>query len=127
MVLHEFAGLEIACALARRLQDAARGRSLTEQMLRSPLIEVHPLTSSLISDAIELGTQKMLRGGDSLYAALSQQIEGEIISWDDELIRRAGALDPLQWLERNARESTQGVDPLPGHADEPHAGGDLGL
>jgi predicted nucleic acid-binding protein len=107
VALHEFAVVEIACALARRLRDASRGRVLTEQMLRSPLIEVHPLIPSLISAAIELGTRKLLRAGDSLYAALSHQLGGEVVSWDDELIRRAEALDPVQWLERDAREGAQ--------------------
>jgi hypothetical protein len=81
----------------------------------------------LIGDAIELGTQKLLRGGDSLYAALSQQVDGEVVSWDDELIRRAGALDPVRWLARHARESAQGVSPPPKLGDQHSARGDLGL
>lgn len=106
IALPEFAGLEIACALSRRLRDAELGRALTDQMLRSPLITTYALNPSLLQHAFEVGTRDFLRAGDALYTALSATIEGELVSWDDELIQRSRALSPQEWLVRNARENS---------------------
>lgn len=100
--LHDFAGLEIACALSRRLGDGERARALTDQMLRSPLLTVHALSPHFIQQAVERGTTDLLRAGDALYAALAHEVDGEIVSWDGELISRAGAVDPEEWLRRAA-------------------------
>ena len=101
IALPEFAQLEIACALSRRLRSADNGRSLTDQMLESPLITTHSLSRAMLRQAIQVGTRDFLRSGDSLYAALEERMEGELVSWDGELIKRAGALTPERWIERN--------------------------
>ena len=100
--LPEMAKLEIACALARRLRDAARGRSLADQMLNSPLVTVYSLNRAMLRQAVQVGTRGFLRSGDALYAALADRLGGEIVSWDGELIKRAGAFTPTDWIERNA-------------------------
>lgn len=100
--LPEMAKLEIACALARRLRDAARGRSLADQMLNSPLVTVYSLNRAMLRQAVQVGTRGFLRSGDALYAALADWLGGEVVSWDGELIRRAGAFTPTDWIERNA-------------------------
>lgn len=101
VVLPDFAELEVACALARRLRDPERGRQLAEEMLRSPFVAVRALDSSLLRGAITAGTEKLLRAGDAVYAAVTEVVEGEVVSWDEELIRRAGAMTPEQWMEQN--------------------------
>ena len=100
--LPELAKLEIACALARRLRDAERGRSLADRMLGSPLVTAQPLNRAMFRQALEVGTRRFLRSGDALYAALAAWLNAEIVSWDGELIDRAGALTPTGWIERNA-------------------------
>lgn len=104
IALPDFAELEVACALARRLRDAERGKDLAGQMLRSPLITVHSLDSSLLRRAVDVGTRKLLRAGDAVYAAVTELTGGEVVSWDEELIRRAGAVTPREWTERNASQ-----------------------
>jgi len=96
IALPEFAELEIACALARRLRDTGRGRSLAGQMLESPLVTRYSSTRTALREAVRVGTRGFLRSGDALYAALAERLEGELVSWDGELIDRAGALTPEQ-------------------------------
>lgn len=96
------AKLEIACALARRLRDAERGRSLADQMPGSPLVTVYALNRSMLRQALQVGTRDFLRSGDALYAALAKWLDAEVVSWDGELIKRAGASTPTDWIERNA-------------------------
>jgi predicted nucleic acid-binding protein len=116
IALPGLAELEIACALARRLRDAARGKDLADQMLRSPLITVHPLDPSLLRRAVEVGTRRLLRAGDALYVAAAELTGGEVVSWDEELIQRAGAVTPREWTEQEC--ATRGP-PGGGAGDEP--------
>jgi predicted nucleic acid-binding protein len=116
IALPDFAELEVACALARRLRDAERGKDLAGQMLRSPLITVHSLDPALLRRAVEVGTRQLLRAGDAVYAAVTELAGGEVVSWDEELIQRAGAVTPREWMEQNAppedgREGAPGDEP----------------
>lgn len=116
IALPDFAELEVACALARRLRDGERAKDLAGQMLRSPLITVHSLDSSLLRRAVEVGTRKLLRAGDAVYAAVTDLTGGEVVSWDEELIQRAGAVTPREWTEQNAPQEDR-QEGVPG--DEP--------
>lgn len=102
ITLPEFAQLEIACALARRLRDAELGRGLTERMLGSPLVTTHSLNRAKVREAVQVGTSRFLRAGDALYAALAEGLGGNVVAWDAEMVRRAGALTPRDWLERHS-------------------------
>ena len=116
VALPDLAELEVACALARRLGDGQRGKDLAGQMLRSPLITVHALDSSLLRRAVEVGTRKLLRAGDAVYAAVGELTGAVVVSWDGELIERAGAVTPREWMQENGpqEEDREGI---PG--DEP--------
>lgn len=98
VALPEIAQIEIACALARRLRDPEQGRSLTERMLGSPLVRTYSLSRARLREAIQIGTSSFLRSGDALYAALAEGLEGEVVTWDSELVERAGALTPDDWI-----------------------------
>ena len=100
--LPTFAWLEIACALARRRQDAARGQQLASMVLTSPHIMRVQLDGLLLTQALLSGPSLFLRGADALYAATAVMYATQLISWDDELIRRAGALTPSDWLAANS-------------------------
>ena len=102
IALPELAELEIACALARRLGDPTRGSKLAGRMLDSPLVAKHSVNRPAILRAIRVGTRSLLRSGDSLYAALARSVEGQLVSWDRELIARAGAFTPDNWVRRHA-------------------------
>lgn len=117
VALPDFAELEVACALARRLGDGERGRALAGQMLRSPIIGVHSLDASLLRRAVEVGTRELLRAGDAVYAAVAELTGGEVVSWDEELIQRAGAVTPREWMDENAPRRGAGDEPESESAD----------
>ena len=103
IALPDFAELECACALARRLRDGERGRDLAAEMLRSPLITAHSLDPALLRRAIDVGTRKLLRAGDAVYAAVAELTGGEVVTWDGELIQRMGAVTPEEWTDEHGR------------------------
>ena len=102
MALPQLAKLEIACALARRLRDPECGRGLVDRMLGSPLVTMYSMNRAMLRQALEVGTRGFLRSGDALYAALAEWLAAEVVSWDGDLIERAGASTPTGWIERNA-------------------------
>lgn len=101
IVLPEYAELEIACAMARRLGDAGQGRDLAGRMLESPLVTTHSSNRARLRKAVAVGTRRFLRSGDALYAALAEELECEVVAWDGELAGRGGALTPAEWMARN--------------------------
>lgn len=99
--LPTFAWLEIACALSRKQRDATVGPQLAYGLLNSPyIVHVH-LDTTLLDQAILSGTRAFLRGADALYAATAELNHARLISWDEELVRRANAITPSDWLLAN--------------------------
>jgi predicted nucleic acid-binding protein len=102
IALPAIARLEVACALSRRLRDARQGRDLADRLLLSPLITEIDL-GSLLGTALTVGTESFLRAGDAFYAAVATDEDGLIISWDEELLRRANAVTPSAWLSEHGK------------------------
>lgn len=117
VALPDFTELEFACALARRLRDGERAKDLAGQMLRSPLVAVHSLDSALLRRAVEVGTRQLLRAGDAVYAAVAELTGGQVVSWDQELIQRVGAVTPREWTDENAPEK-EDEEGMPGREPE---------
>ncbi|MFQ6044993.1 MAG: type II toxin-antitoxin system VapC family toxin [Gemmatimonadales bacterium] len=101
VALPAYAQVEVACALARRKQNAEVGRTLAAGLFAAPTVEVHALDSGLLEQAVHRGTHASLRAGDALYAALAERVEGQLVSWDGELTERAHAVTPETWLGEN--------------------------
>jgi predicted nucleic acid-binding protein len=97
----EFVVLEVACAVARRLRDPIRGEQAAEALWAHAGLRFYPHDEDLLREALRLGTQQFLRGADALYAATAALTGAQLISWDNELVRRAGALTPTAWLDAN--------------------------
>jgi len=102
IALPAIARLEVACALSSRLRDAERGRDLAHRLLHSPLITEIDL-GSLLGTALTAGTESFLRAGDAFYAAVATDEDGILISWDEELLRRANAVTPSTWLSEHGQ------------------------
>ena len=101
LVIPTFAVVEVACALSRRRRDSGMGRRLMEDLLRLAVVVQVPTDATLLSIALRRGSDLFLRGADALYAATSQITGSTLVSWDRELIQRAGALSPTDWLQAN--------------------------
>ncbi len=101
IALPELAELEVACALARRLRNAELGCRQAQRLLESPLVSTYPLNRAMLRSAIQTGTRRFLRSADALYAALADGKSNHLITWDRELIERAGGFTPRGWLGRH--------------------------
>lgn len=91
---------EVGCALARRAGDSAVGLSAAERLRNHPSLTLHALDEPLLALAMDIGVRQMLRAVDALYAATSALAKAPLISWDAELVSRAGAVTPESWLAR---------------------------
>jgi predicted nucleic acid-binding protein len=90
--------VEATCALSRRAQNSTAGQAVLQQLRAQPLLVLHPLDELLLATATQLGIQQLLRGADALYAATAAMLNAPLISWDTELVHRAGAITPADWL-----------------------------
>ncbi|MFN2315880.1 MAG: type II toxin-antitoxin system VapC family toxin [Gemmatimonadales bacterium] len=93
--------VEVACALARRMRHPERGRLLADSVLDPAVLTIVPFDNGLLAEAIAIGTELFLRAGDAIHAAVAARTDGRLLSWDTELIHRAGAMTPEQWLDEN--------------------------
>jgi predicted nucleic acid-binding protein len=98
--LHQpaFAVTEAACALARRLRDPVQGSRLARMLLASLPVTELPLDVAFLSRAESLGARQFLRAADALYAAAAEVTGSQLVTWDDELRDRVGALSPSEWM-----------------------------
>jgi predicted nucleic acid-binding protein len=99
IIVPAFADTEVACAIARRSRNGASGLRLGAEILHTYNAIRVPIDANLIEVATRIGTSAFLRGADALYAATAQITGSQLISWDDELIQRAGAISPTTWLD----------------------------
>jgi len=93
-----FVLLETACALARRAGSAATGRAALERLRLHPMLALHPVNERLLASGQDLGLRQLLRGADALYAATAVLLNAPLVSWDEELVDRADAVTPEQWM-----------------------------
>ncbi len=93
--LPTFAHVEIACALSRRLRDSHKGQQLAGMVFDIPSIREIALDTKLLADAVRIGSEYFLRAADAIYLAVARKLSVELISWDKELIQRAGAISPF--------------------------------
>jgi predicted nucleic acid-binding protein len=102
VVVPSLARLEVACALARQFRNPKQARRIAAGLLRAARAVEVPLDAGAIERAQLIGTEQYLRSGDAVYAAEAASTGMTLISWDDELIKRAGAVSPTTWLLANA-------------------------
>jgi predicted nucleic acid-binding protein len=96
-----FGRTEVACALARRLRDGAQGQQLTHSLMNRMVTSEIAMDVAFLTATEDIGTSLFLRGADALYAAVAQQSQGPLISWDNEHLQRAGGITPTDWLAAN--------------------------
>ena len=97
--------VEAGCALARRMNDAGRALAAVDTLRKLPALTIHAHEPALDEEALKIGIDRRLRGADAFYAALAARENAPLITWDLELVERAGAQTPAQWLVNNAADS----------------------
>ena len=97
----EFVEMEVACAVSRRRRDSNAGMAAGKQLVSHPLLVLTPVNTMLLAEALRIGTGCFLRGADALYAATALVTQTPLVTWDEELVKRAGAVTPIEWLAAN--------------------------
>ena len=93
-----FVVVECACAVARRTGNVGIAAEIQQRLYAYPHLILLPINERFLTAATALGIQHMVRGADALYVAAAHLSQTQLISWDDELCRRASAVTAKVWL-----------------------------
>jgi len=83
---------EVVGAISRRTGKPELATRALNHLLKLPGLRLVPLDRRLGKTAAQLAASAGLRGADAVYAALAQHLSIPLITWDDEIGQRAGAL-----------------------------------
>ena len=100
-----FLAVEVGCALARRSGHTEIGSAAAARLSDHPALTLHALDAQLLAMAADLGARLRLRGADALYAATAELTRAPLISWDEELVVRAGGTTPEDWVRLGGEAS----------------------
>ena len=102
MLAPSLAVVETACAMARRQKDSAKGLAVARSLQAIPVLRWVDVDMTLIEEALIRGTRGLLRGADAVYAAAAASTATTLVTWDNELIERAGGMTPPEWCARKS-------------------------
>jgi len=95
--------VETACAMARRQRDGAKGLAVARSLQAIPILRWVDVDMTLIDEVLNCGTRGLLRGADAIYAAAAASTGTTLVTWDNELIERAGGVTPSDWCSRKSK------------------------
>ena len=91
--------VEVGCAIARRARSSAAGERAVGALRRNPALILHSMGDALVSLAAQLGASQLLRGADAIYVATAATLGVPLVTWDETVIVRSGAVSPNTWLD----------------------------
>lgn len=83
---------EVAAALSRGVGDPEMAHRIVDQLERSAVIELVPVTVGLAGRAARVAADFRIRGCDALYVALADQLGESLITLDGQQLERATAI-----------------------------------
>ena len=83
---------EVAGAFMRRLGDRIAATAVLQKTLSSPALQIVPMDLAFATSAAQLALDLSLKGADAAYVALAVERNSPLVTWDRELISRAGAV-----------------------------------
>jgi predicted nucleic acid-binding protein len=93
---------EVASAIIRPTSDINAARITLASVETFPGIRFVPLTVQGAQAAVQIALRCRLRGADAVYTAVAQEFGTTLITWDQELLARAGTavptMTPGDWL-----------------------------
>ena len=101
LCIPSFALVETGCAVARRRRNSAQGRAVAACIQAMPSLQILDVDQVLLDWALQDGTQGFLRGADAIYVAAARLTSSVLITWDDELLKRANGMTPTDRLAAN--------------------------
>lgn len=83
---------EVAAALSRGMGDPTLARRVVQQLVRSEVIELIPITLTMAEQAAAVAAEHRIRGCDAVYVALADQLGDTLVTLDRQQLERGVAL-----------------------------------
>ncbi len=81
---------EVASALSRGIGNPAIAHRVVEQLQRTRVIDLIPVTATLAGRAAEIAADYQVRGCDAIYIALAEQLNDDLVTLDGQQLERGG-------------------------------------
>lgn len=98
---------ESSAAIARRLNDADLAMLTVHLIVSQSGLQLVPITKTLAQRAAYIAVRQRLRGADSVYVAVAEESGATLITWDNEMLKRAPGvvttITPAEWLAQQLR------------------------
>ncbi len=82
---------EVSAALSHGAADPALAHQVVQQLLRSNVIELIPVTTALAERAATIAADHRVRGCDAIYIALAEQLSDHLVTLDQQQLERGAA------------------------------------
>jgi predicted nucleic acid-binding protein len=83
---------EVAGAVARRFDDQELGDEAKRSVLDLPDLRLIAIDQTGGDVAADIASRLRLRGADAIYVALAQEFDLPLVTWDDEIVKRAASV-----------------------------------
>lgn len=83
---------EVAAALSRGVGDPTLAHRVVQQLARSEVIELIPVTMVMAEQAAVVAAEHRIRGCDAVYIALADQLNNTLVTLDRQQLERGAAL-----------------------------------
>jgi predicted nucleic acid-binding protein len=82
---------EVAAALSRGVGDPVLAHQVVQQLARSDLIELMPVTLTMAEQPAEIAAEHRIRSCDAVYVALAEQLGDALVTLDRQQLERGAA------------------------------------
>ena len=83
---------EVAVALSRGVGDLVLAHRVVQQLKRSGVIELVPVTLAMAERAASVAADHRIRGCDAVYVALADQLDDCLVTLDRQQLERGAAV-----------------------------------
>jgi len=83
---------EVAAALSRGMGDPTLAQRVVQQLVRSELVELVPITLIMAQQAAAIAAEHRIRGCDAIYVALAEQLGEQLFTLDRQQLERGEAV-----------------------------------
>jgi predicted nucleic acid-binding protein len=83
---------EVAAALSRGVGEPTLAHRVVQQLARSEVIQLVPVTLAMAEQAASIAAEHRIRGCDAVYVALADQLSDTLVTLDQQQLERGAAL-----------------------------------
>jgi predicted nucleic acid-binding protein len=83
---------EVSAAVGRGIGDSTLAHRVVQQLLRSSVIELAPVTTVLAKRAAAIAADHRPRGCDAVYLALAKRLGDHLVTLDRQQLERGAAV-----------------------------------